>query len=207
MTVISASTQLLEAYSEKYSEEDKKKHFNRIKESINSLTNLIESVYHANRLDRHEISVHKKPEAIHLIIDDLISKFEVLNPAFEFIKKYEVDREFLVNVDINLLRHIMENLLNNSIKYSANIKKVEVFISLRDEKYFEIIVKDFGIGIPYEDQDRITERFFRSKNVTNIQGTGVGLSLVKNFIEIQEGEFSFTSVPDVGSEFVVTLPI
>ena len=207
MTVISASTQLLESYSEKYSEEDKKKHFNRIKESINSLTNLIDSVYHANRLAKHEISVNKKPEAIQLLIDDLISKFEVLNPSFQFIKKYQIDRNFLVNVDIHLIRHIMENLLNNAIKYSKNIKQVEVILSLKDDNFIEIIVKDYGIGIPYEDQDKISNRFFRSSNVTNIQGTGVGLSLVKNFIEIQEGEFSFTSVPDVGSEFKVILPI
>ena len=84
-------------------------------------------------------------------------------------------------LDTNLISHILENLLSNSIKYSPEKNLITLELVLK-ENLTEFIVKDRGLGIPKEDQEQIFQTFYRGKNVGNISGTGLGLNVVKNFV-------------------------
>jgi len=96
----------------------------------------------------------------------------------------------------------MINLLSNAIKFSP--ESGVIYISTMVSAYkVNILIKDKGIGISAEDQQHLFERFFRGKNVTNIQGTGLGLHIVSKYVELMNGQISCTSNLEEGTEFTI----
>ena len=100
----------------------------------------------------------------------------------------------------------MLNLLSNAIKYSNENTLIEIKAK-RDFDFLFIEIKDQGIGIPLKDQAHIFERFYRANNIGNIQGTGLGLNIVKKYVEILKGEINFKSIPEKGTTFTLKFPI
>ena len=111
-----------------------------------------------------------------------------------------------VLLDPKLLGHILTNLLSNALKYSEEGKEVVLEIQ-QTEKALTFNITDNGIGIPDREQKNLFERFFRAENATNIEGTGLGLHIVKQYVELMEGSVSFTSKVGKGSTFTVQLPL
>jgi signal transduction histidine kinase len=97
----------------------------------------------------------------------------------------------------------MINLLSNAIKFSPENSRIKVDSKFNNGQ-IEIRIKDSGIGIPIKDKQHLFERFFRGANVTNIQGTGLGLHIVDKYVELMDGEIDFTSKLDQGTTFVLT---
>ena len=110
-----------------------------------------------------------------------------------------------VKVDRNMVRNIILNLLSNAIKYSPDGKTVEIQVHVSDGK-IRMDVRDEGIGIPEGDVKHMFERFFRAHNAINIQGTGLGLNIVKKYIDLMNGDIWFESTPGRGSVFSFVLP-
>jgi signal transduction histidine kinase len=108
--------------------------------------------------------------------------------------------------DQNLLQHILGNLLSNAVKYSPSNSQVQLI--LIGEAHQAIIkVRDWGIGIPTEDQKHLFEPFHRAGNVGKIPGTGLGLAIVKSCLEPYHGQIEVKSEEGVGTTFTITLPI
>jgi signal transduction histidine kinase len=99
----------------------------------------------------------------------------------------------------------MLNLLSNAIKYSGENKEIRIVAEVTPEQ-IAFSVTDQGIGIPAEDQKNIFTTFYRAHNTNNIQGTGLGLNIVKRYVELLNGTISFVSVPGEGTTFSVTIP-
>lgn len=99
----------------------------------------------------------------------------------------------------------MINLISNAIKYSPENSTIHIKIAMGNN--LTIHVTDSGIGIPESEQKHLFERFFRAKNSTNIQGTGLGLHIVKKYAEMMNGTVTFNSKENEGTTFTVTLPI
>jgi signal transduction histidine kinase len=108
-------------------------------------------------------------------------------------------------IDKQLLRNVIFNLLSNAIKYSEPGKLI-CFNIQADGKTILIEVIDQGIGIPENDQIHIFDRFFRANNAGNAQGTGLGLNIVQNYVELMGGHVSFTSQVGTGTTFNIALP-
>jgi len=106
-----------------------------------------------------------------------------------------------------LLYSIAYNLCDNAIKYNRRGGSVSIFV-LQDERYTELTVKDSGIGIPEEEQERIFERFYRVDKSRSKEagGTGLGLSIVKHAVLIHNGTIRLDSTSGEGSEFIVSIP-
>jgi len=111
-----------------------------------------------------------------------------------------------ITQDERILKNVMFNLLSNAIKYSGENKNIYLSIDTRNENVL-IEVRDEGIGIPEEDQRNLFSQFYRGKNVTNIQGTGLGLNIVKRYTELLGGNITFKSKLTAGSTFTVSLPL
>lgn len=116
----------------------------------------------------------------------------------------------LVNCDLEMIRVVFQNLIENAIKYSQ--PKDKVFISMKpsiDNKNMEISIRDTGIGINPEDQAQIFDKFFRAENAIakDYVGSGLGLFTTKNIVERHKGKIWFESTLGVGTTFFVTLPI
>src|SRR5690606_8682803 len=121
------------------------------------------------------------------------------------IEYAEAGETIWVTLDKMAVENVMINLLSNAIKYSPENKKI--LLSTRWQNgNIHLMVKDEGIGIPAAEQNHLFERFFRAKNALNIQGTGLGLNIVKRYVELMEGEIGFESEENVGTTVYVKLP-
>ena len=110
-----------------------------------------------------------------------------------------------IDSDPRIIRNIMFNLLSNASKYSDAHKNI--FLSCtEDKKKMLFTIKDEGIGIPADDQKHLFDRFFRASNAGNVQGTGLGLNIVRRYAELLDGEITFTSEYGKGSTFVLGIP-
>jgi signal transduction histidine kinase len=118
------------------------------------------------------------------------------------------DEDVVTCADQDRLQQVLINLVDNAIKYSAPKQPVDLILE-KTEKYAMIHVRDRGIGIPLQHQNRIFERFYRvDESMTRSRdGTGLGLAIAKSLIEGMEGKITLRSKPDEGSIFTITLPV
>ena len=109
---------------------------------------------------------------------------------------------YKLQLDGKLLGHTLSNLISNAFKYSIGKASPELSIHFKS-KELVLSVKDFGMGIPKEEQLHLFEPFFRADNVTEIQGTGLGLSIAKEYVEVNKGTISAKSILGEGSCFEI----
>jgi signal transduction histidine kinase len=121
------------------------------------------------------------------------------------IKLHLIGQTRLVLADKMQIDHILDNLVSNAIKYSAGKPVPEVSIEFLNNE-FQIEVKDFGIGIPEDEKPQLFQSFYRAKNVENIDGTGLGLVIIKNFVNLHGGEISFETEENKGTIFHINIP-
>jgi len=112
---------------------------------------------------------------------------------------------FVYPTDRALLRRAITNLLSNAVKYSPAGGAVQVTLSLEDQS-LQIQISDQGIGIPTADQKYVFDGFYRASNVGKIQGTGLGLAMVKQVVDIHDGSIEFESELNRGTTFTVKFP-
>ena len=111
-----------------------------------------------------------------------------------------------VESDKNLLRNILINLVSNAVKFSGEGSTVTVKADV-DNNQMKLSVSDKGMGISQEDQEHLFSSFFRGKNVINIQGTGLGLHIVKRYIDLLDGEVYLQSELGRGTTVSLIIPI
>lgn len=110
----------------------------------------------------------------------------------------------VVKTDPRILRNVIFNLVSNASKYSGEGKEILIRCRATDDQ-LSIDVVDQGIGIPEADTKHMFERFFRASNAGQVQGTGLGLNIVKRYAELLGGSISFISEYGKGSTFTLTL--
>ncbi|HEY4935549.1 MAG TPA: ATP-binding protein, partial [Puia sp.] len=112
----------------------------------------------------------------------------------------------ILESDKNLVRNILINLISNAIKFSESQSLIQVN-SVVKEKNAVIIVQDKGIGISSEDSEHLFSSFFRGKNAMNIQGTGLGLHIVKRYLDLLGGSIDLQSELGKGTSVIFTIPV
>ena len=180
-----------------------------VKTTVNRMNNLFDQLLNFNKVSSdyyRDQKVSKITFANHvkLIIDTFQQEIDKKNLSFNFENNWS-NEYFYYKRDV--LDKISFNLISNAIKYSNTggaiiLKADDINGKLR------MTVKDNGIGIPKDQQADILKRYYRARNAINSQspGTGLGLMIVKNLVEYDEGEISFTSQEGLGSAFTVVLP-
>ena len=108
-------------------------------------------------------------------------------------------------LDERLINQVLNNLLSNAIKYSPEGPKIKVELYKQNEEIL-LSVQDQGIGIPKEDRNKLFQPFQRASNTKQIQGNGLGLNIVKEFLLLHGGEITFNSIINKGSKFIAHLP-
>ena len=111
-----------------------------------------------------------------------------------------------IQADAGALEQILTNLLSNALKYAPDAPSIHVKAGTDGDDIL-IAVQDYGLGIDADELERIGERFFRAKTSTGIEGTGIGLNLVKTLVEMHDGTITADSTKGKGSTFVVRLPV
>ena len=205
LSTVLSSASLIEQYNERKEKEKVTKHVERIKSSVNHLTSILNDFLSLGKLEEGKIDLVKGA----IIVADFMTEVEeeiasTLKPGQKLVvDSQDMPRE--IHSDARILRNILFNLISNASKYSEAGRTI--FISCKyagDSLAF--IVRDEGIGIPEEDQRHLFDRFFRASNAGNVQGTGLGLNIVKRYAELLGGSISFTSKYEKGSIFTVLIP-
>lgn len=203
LSTILSSTNLISKYLELGNTEKLANHALKIKEHVNHLTGILNDFLSLGKWEEGKVGVEITKFSWAPFLEDLKENLTgILKEQQEIVLSYE---QGVITSNINLLKNSLINLISNAIKYSDTGKKVWVKSYFRDE-YFVIEVKDEGQGIPSADIPHIFERFFRASNALNIEGTGIGLNLVKAYVSEINGEVSFVTEEGVGSTFILTLP-
>ena len=206
LTTILSSTELLEYYGHKSTEKEKLDLFKQIRTAIQRTTQLLEDILSINTAEAGNLEF--KPASLELekFCCDLIKELQFNAGNKHVISLVSQGQCTNACMDEKLLRHIFTNLLSNAVKYSPQGGTIRFEVTCQQEEAI-FQVKDEGIGIPLEEQQRLFEPFHRAKNVGNIPGTGLGLSIVKRLVDLQEGNIVVTSRVGVGTTFTVTLPL
>ena len=183
-----------------------------LNKNVTRLRRLVEHIMHLCKLENHEMKFHPQMGELVPFVRNIFETFTVnagqRQIRFSFVT--EVD-SVLMMFDEEKLEEILYNLIDNALKFTPKYGEVTVQIS-RDrasQEQIRIEVKDSGIGIAPEEQGRIFEKFYQSPraHVSDQKGTGIGLSIVKQFVEMHGGRIEVVSEPGRGSSFRVFLPI
>ncbi|MEM9548961.1 MAG: PAS domain S-box protein [Bacteroidota bacterium] len=203
LTSILSSAALIGRYDKTEQQANREKHINRIKSSVSNLTGILNDFLSLSKLEEGRVEVYLSELNLGLLCQEVIEDTKSLLKSKQTINHTVHGDNPVVIVDERILRNILFNLVSNAIKYSEE----DINCSIHFEKnYYQFDIEDRGIGIPIEDQKYLFSRFFRAGNVTNIQGTGLGLNIVKRYVEILGGEISFVSEHEVGTTFSVKIP-
>ena len=202
LSTILSSASLVAKYTEAEEQEKRDKHIHRIKSSVTNLTNLLNEFLSIGKIEDGKIIANNCDFNIKELITAECTEMEALAKNEQQIMYQHTGNE-IVSLDPSLLRNVIINLLSNAIKFSPEDGIIEIK-SIVEEKEIRLIFKDSGIGISAEDQQHLFERFFRGANVTNIQGTGLGLHIVSKYIELMDGQIDFASQLEKGTEFMIT---
>ncbi len=179
-----------------------------IHRSSEELADFIGSILNLGRIESKEIKLQLKSRDINSVLRDVIAKSEFLARKRGLEIRTEFEPMFSFKVDEDLIRQVFTNLLENAIKYSPEGGKILVSTEEVDGQAV-VQVADQGMGIPGDDLPHVFDKFFRSNAAkqTEITGTGLGLYLVKYFVELHQGRVEVESQPDKGSTFTVALPM
>jgi two-component system phosphate regulon sensor histidine kinase PhoR len=187
-------------------EKSQLEYFKILKENSSRMKELIKDLLITSRIEEGTLPIKKEKVSLIEITKNLISQFLPFARASNVEVKFDFDKNLPeVFTDPNQIKVAIENLLDNAIRYIG--RKGEVKIDLRKrEKEILFEIKDNGLGIPFEDQKFIFQKFFRSKSKEG-GGTGLGLFITKSIIEKLGGKIWFESKEGEGTKFYFTLPI
>lgn len=205
LSAILTSTSLLEHYTAEEQLEKRAKHVERIKTSVKNLTAILDDFLSLEKLEQGKVEVHSIAFNLKEFVEDVIEEMEGMLKKKNQKVIYSYTGETEVCQDKKILRNVLLNLLSNAVKYSPDDKEIYVNAEVRGNKA-SISIKDKGIGIPLEAQKDLFGKFFRARNVSNIQGTGLGLNIVKRYVELLDGNISFSSQEHKGTTFTVEFP-
>lgn len=204
LATILSSVSLVAKYGELDEKEKQNKHINRIKSSINDLTDILNDFLSVSKLEEGRVECTPERFNIREFTESTIAEMQPLAKENQQIK-YTHTGEETVFLDSKLLKNILFNLISNAIKFSPDGKPVEVETDFTQPRV-KLQVNDHGIGISAEDQEHLFERFFRGRNATHVQGTGLGLSIVAKYVELMNGSINFESKEKKGTTFFVRFP-
>lgn len=182
------------------------KHQNNIIVEVDHLCELINEVLTVGKIESNTFTCKKEAVNLQLILQKVIENLDLIQDDERSVSFLMDENSPKIMADPLLLKHILNNLLSNSLKYSKGKQQPGVTI-IYGTNNVQVIIKDFGIGIPADQQSKIFQAFFRADNVDQIAGTGLGMFITKNFIELQGGQISFKSIPQKGTEFTISLPL
>lgn len=206
MGTILSSAALVGRYNGPDQEDKRKRHVQRIKAAVHSLTDLLEDFTSLSRMEQQTLTSRPHLLELKLFCAEILEDLQRgLKPGQRLVYRH-LAGEPAISMHGQMLKSILLNLLGNASKYSAAHKEIEVTTAVRGGQLV-LTVRDEGIGIPELDKDQLFVNFFRARNALHIQGTGLGLYIVKHYVDLLGGRVTFTSQLEVGTTFTVELPL
>lgn len=181
-----------------------------LQDNTDRMEELVADLLMVSRIEQGRLPLRKSEFSLRELIQEVIKSFQPIASASNVEIKLNVvgDSEPKAFCDPSQLKLVIENFIDNAIRYTKGQGTIEVKIEKRNKKLL-CFVKDGGVGIPWNDQKHIFQKFFRSSNVLKYQtrGSGLGLYIAKSIVERSKGKIGFRSELNKGSTFWFTVPI
>jgi signal transduction histidine kinase len=208
LSIINLSAEAMQMYSEGLPETLKKKFDGKlvqIESEVERLTNIISEVITIEKIESGAFSINKQTFNFKDFIKTLVERQSIIQEDGRKATLKISGKEELISADKLKLTIAIDNILSNAFKYSPQMPVPTVVIKLNSKK-LQIKITDNGLGIPETYVRKLYKLFERAENVAHIRGTGIGLFLVKQIIELHEGTIEYTPNPEGGSIFTIILP-
>ncbi len=203
---ILSSINLIDKYEDIESVEKRKKHILKIKNNIHYLNGVLNEFLVLTRIEESRFEIKMERFSLFHLLHDILEDFNQIKKPGQKLSFICNDPEHSeIYSDKTCLRHIMNNLISNAIKFSDEYSIITVQLNQDGSNYILKII-DTGIGIPEEEQKFIFDIFYRASNVLNIAGTGLGLNIVKKYLDAIQGKIQFESKEGKGTQITITLP-
>ena len=206
LAVISSSAEILKTFGHRLNEESKREHLECIQTYIGHTTQLLDDILLINKAETENLAF--EPASLDLVpfCQVLTKEIQLSASNHTIVFSSNSQSNVIGNFDKKILRQILINLLSNAIKYSPNSAIVNFNLDIT-ESIVIFSIQDQGIGIPEADQVKLFESFHRAKNVGDIPGSGLGLSIVAKCVDLHKGAISVNSELGKGTTFIVKIPL
>ena len=205
LSTILSSASLISRYTENEDQTKRDKHTNRIKSAVANLTGILNDFLSLSKLEEGAQEVNIQELEMEEVCKEVTEEVAGMLKATQNIKHLTTGQPYKVSTDKHILKNVLFNVVSNAIKYSPERADIDCSIEYHAD-YVEFKIKDYGIGIPSSEQKHIFTRFFRASNAETIQGTGLGLNIVRRYIEMLSGEIDFSSEESKGTTFFIKIP-
>jgi len=206
LATILALTETLRAYRHRLTEEQIEQRLVKMQEQVDHLRDIMEDVLHLARLQARRAEFNPVQLDLDSLCRSVLDEFES-QPVIRQRLVYSCDDALHeVKLDRKLMRQIISNLVSNAVKYSPNDTPIEITLAYQ-AAMLVLSVRDQGIGIPAADLKRLFEPFHRADNVGTIAGTGLGLTIAKESVELHAGTIAVESQVGIGTTFTVRIPL
>jgi signal transduction histidine kinase len=196
---------LLGKYKLSEQQEKREKHLKTITNKVHYLNNILNDFLSIEKFETGNIQYKCSEFLISKVVNEVVYNANMLLKEGQVINYPDDIEDLTLFQDEKIIELALSNLINNAIKYSRENQSIDIVIKqTQTSTSFTII--DHGIGIPDSEQKNIFNRYFRAENALNVQGTGIGLNIVKSHIENLGGAITFESAEDIGSTFTFTVP-
>jgi PAS domain S-box-containing protein len=178
-----------------------------IDSKVNYLSQLVSDMLDVTGMEQGELPLQREPFDLALLVDEVVSTLSLTVPDFDIT----FDRAavpVLVHADRQRIEQVVINLINNAVKYSGDSRKLRVKVETERGEAITS-VRDYGVGIPADEQSQVFERFFRgtNANMAYISGLGLGLYISHGIVARHEGRMWLESMPGEGSTFYFAIPL
>jgi signal transduction histidine kinase len=207
LTVIYSNLELLENYNQEFEIKIADKYntlSQRIRGEVNRLTKLMNNILLFGRFNIHELVLNSKSIILSdLVLSVITNYFSRQNDGRKVIVKGDIGtKEFIL--DELFFTYVLTNILSNAFKYSKGAHNPELSI-VHEKDWAKIEIRDFGIGVPKDELPKLFNSFFRASNTSTIQGSGLGLVVARQFMELHKGNIEIDS--ELGQGTLVTLKL
>jgi len=183
---------------------DREKYLNIILNSSEKLSLLIGQLFEFSKLETQQVQLQKEPFQINELLSSSIEEYQVLAQKKGIQLAIDSSKNTpVVFADISLIERVVQNLLDNALKFTPKKGKISVNV-MSHPKSVEVSIIDTGCGINEEEQAKIFNRYEKTKNSN---GSGLGLAIVKKIVELHEGAISVKSEIGKGTQFIFSLPV
>jgi PAS domain S-box-containing protein len=205
LSTVLSSAALLGRYTRTEEQEKRDKHIKRIKDSVKHLNDLLEDFLSLGKLEEGKIRAEPMEFSVREFLEEVVEEMRPLAKDGQDIQyDYQGSTSFIT--DKRLLKNILINLLSNAVKFSPENAVIDLQVSHPDDGGLVLSIKDRGIGISVEDQQHLFSSFFRGGNATNIEGTGLGLHIVRRYVELLGGTIQLESQLGLGTRVTLSVP-
>ena len=204
LSTVLSSASLIGRYVKDEEQPNRDKHIKKIKDSVKHLNDLLEDFLSLGKLEEGRVEAEIKPFEVQEFAEEILDELSAVKKEAQTIElRYQGDSSFIT--DKRLLKNIFLNLLSNAVKFSSETGIITLTI-INTNDLLNVVVEDAGIGISDEDQEHLFSSFYRGRNAVNIQGTGLGLHIVKRYVDILQGTITLKSQLEKGTIIRVELP-